>query len=1104
MTRLPSLLPSLGRLGAGLSMPQVPQLPTLSPRRRRRKKTGRRTPAPPQLTSEEESSLLRGTLSTIGWLGETLDKPGAAVRGLLAGKPEQLANLIPFSDTLGITDPKKRVSGRDLLEQAGMLSRNRPGLDWGDVAGFGAEVATDPLTLLTMGPMSKGFKLADKATDLAGAVGKFEKAVEAGVKGSRFGRTMANRAEQIREGSRAVFGLGLPFMKPVATFGEGSRLAPWLMDKMMYGGGGLNPIILGRAMLSPKAGETISGVAQRAKDMKYAERGALMDALTDAKSVVGNRWGELRGKFEKLVDLHGKNGDEFAFNEFGRAMVETKGGLPSAERLTAALGETWKGMDDDVTALGGEMHELFGALLDTENTFYKRMRELGGKGELYEDAFIDHFGRRAHPAVLRKAAAKLKGVDKVQQSRFEYAMGRKNILRDHPGGAVAINRIAMDMVLWGDDPKALKAALAEMGIATKGMTHTARKNLYTQERYIKPELDKALATGVIDEAQHAEHLARFTAGGYKAESVAGRAPTVGVTGDATDDLLRYLKDVPDEVRTEGLYSHRLVDDWFGYMESLLETESTLRTAHHYLAGKGVLKSASEAAEGVSLKEAWKGAGFHERGLEKLVGDRGITTSIDDLILDKRAASVLKTLGQLPKRRFQNAFTEFVDRVQSVYKSYLFLPFAASHVRNLAGGQFNNLIEGKVNPFELLASNWEVMKYAKGTLDDLSVLDAVDLKDLIGGKGYMAQALDADMMAAMMTKPEGGVGHILKGLMPKGWESLDPRGVRGWVTSKMKAEGTQDRVRNVLMEAGERAYAYVEFVNRVGYAQALHKKGFSPSEIVELVKRSQFDYSEVSALHRNVLQRVASFPTWPIKNVPYQFGKLFERPGGMSAQTIRAFGQPSDEPGEDYTPSWMRENLAVPLGGPPEERSFLTGVGLPIEDLNRMIAMGESGPQFGRTAEKMAASLNPLVRGGAELWADKQFWSGRPLSSLWSPTEAAGKKIPAIDRLAHMGPWSRFFSEGRRLVDPRKGLLEKALTATTGLKTSTQDVEMARIRDLEAGQKEILADSPFIAQGTFPYIPARLKEQAPPELKKKIRIASALAQRARKLREKRKK
>jgi hypothetical protein len=89
-------------------------------------------------------------LSALGWIGSSLDKPGAAVRGLLGGDPSSLLNLVPFSDTMGLTDPAKRVSGRQLLEKAGVVDKGveGSGLDMGDVAGFGVDMATDPLNWL--------------------------------------------------------------------------------------------------------------------------------------------------------------------------------------------------------------------------------------------------------------------------------------------------------------------------------------------------------------------------------------------------------------------------------------------------------------------------------------------------------------------------------------------------------------------------------------------------------------------------------------------------------------------------------------------------------------------------------------------------------------------------------------------------------------------------------------------------------------------------------------------------------------------------------------------------------------------------------------------
>lgn len=97
-------------------------------------------------------------LQALGWVGESLDKPGAAVRGLLAGRPDQLLNLVPFSDTMGWTDPAQRTSGRDLLEGVGLLGENTEGLDFGDIAGAGVEMLLDPTNLIGGAAISRLLK----------------------------------------------------------------------------------------------------------------------------------------------------------------------------------------------------------------------------------------------------------------------------------------------------------------------------------------------------------------------------------------------------------------------------------------------------------------------------------------------------------------------------------------------------------------------------------------------------------------------------------------------------------------------------------------------------------------------------------------------------------------------------------------------------------------------------------------------------------------------------------------------------------------------------------------------------------------------------------
>ena len=109
--------------------------------------------------------MIDSLLSALGYAGEAIDKPGRAVRGLLSGRPDEAASIIPFSDSLGLTDRSRSVSGKDLLNALGVDVGDGLG---GDVAGFAAEVATDPLTLLGAGVGARLGGAAERAAVAAG------------------------------------------------------------------------------------------------------------------------------------------------------------------------------------------------------------------------------------------------------------------------------------------------------------------------------------------------------------------------------------------------------------------------------------------------------------------------------------------------------------------------------------------------------------------------------------------------------------------------------------------------------------------------------------------------------------------------------------------------------------------------------------------------------------------------------------------------------------------------------------------------------------------------------------------------------------------------
>lgn len=85
-------------------------------------------------------------LDALGFVGDTLGRPGAAVRGALAGRPDQLLNLLPGSETMGLMDPSRKVSGRDLNRMYGLAGGDDT---WSNFAGgMATELLTDPTTIL--------------------------------------------------------------------------------------------------------------------------------------------------------------------------------------------------------------------------------------------------------------------------------------------------------------------------------------------------------------------------------------------------------------------------------------------------------------------------------------------------------------------------------------------------------------------------------------------------------------------------------------------------------------------------------------------------------------------------------------------------------------------------------------------------------------------------------------------------------------------------------------------------------------------------------------------------------------------------------------------
>ena len=500
MTRLPiaPMLPASLRAGrmygqpVDLPLPAIPQYAPPDPMQLLAMRPRRQRAAPPDtITPEEERGLGSYAMGGVQWLGETLDKMGRASRGIIGGGLDLAQgrdpnwgggplNLIPFSDTMGLTDPEQQVTGWDLGDKIGMPA-NQPGMDRWDIPKFGLEVVTDPLFWATglLGTMTRSGAAASKAAKaaqiakltkglpkgIAEATGevvkgaaKYTDDAAKGIAATPMGGVTAIPAaiEQMRRGDRAMFGFRAPKLKArlfpigmtdeaVVSFGTGEWAAK-ATEALFYGGHGalgyaLSPmrkLIQGyRGAFSKDVLEQFSSLGQHAADVGLAQTRMISDAGMEFAPIAGNLDSALRAKYaEEAVQHLGAGKGEKAYDEFMRMALDdpgwAAGQAPDYARLQEIAAKTLGvGKDQTLPQLIGAENELskgISTLLDafqmkTEIPAYRDLMDLGANVKLLDDIYVSHFGRRpGNFNVLREP-----GKD-VSKAFFQFSLARQGPL----------------------------------------------------------------------------------------------------------------------------------------------------------------------------------------------------------------------------------------------------------------------------------------------------------------------------------------------------------------------------------------------------------------------------------------------------------------------------------------------------------------------------------------------------------------------------------------------------------------------------------------------------------------------------------------------------
>lgn len=221
-----------------------------------------------------------------------IDKPGRIVRGILGGNFSEIGNIVPFSDSLGITDPSKNLSGRDLLRQYGAIGEED---NWGNfLGGMATEMLLDPLNYLTLGTKTSLTEIGKAA----------QKAGQTGLRDTAIGRLAA--------GQSGLLGVRTPWFYDLTA---GAMGAPTASKAFLTGDAGINAL--------SKPGQW-AGKAREFVDQFSAGR-AVTGAFDTTRSMFNSMF----------IPGHGITGDKLIEPHFGQ--VSKAAGEAAREELFPAM-----------------------------------------------------------------------------------------------------------------------------------------------------------------------------------------------------------------------------------------------------------------------------------------------------------------------------------------------------------------------------------------------------------------------------------------------------------------------------------------------------------------------------------------------------------------------------------------------------------------------------------------------------------------------------------------------------------------------------------------------------------------------------------------------
>ena len=369
----------------------------------------------------------------------------------------------------------------------------------------------------------------------------------------------------------------------------------------------------------------------------------------------------------------------------------------------------------------------------------------------------------------------------------------------------------------------------------------------------------------------------------------------------------------------------------------------------------------------------------------------------------------RTEDVLTNKNKLNWFGRHFDDIQNWWKKYALALRPAWHTRNAFGNVWNAYIIGGLTDarrYGEAAAIQKAMQTSKGAV--------VGQSDLIAGKitGKTVRK-DFEVRGTGMTREEIYNEAVRRGVYEAGLFGSDV-GETALRQSKIPGHTQWEGVNKAfaagkVVENNARLALFVDSIAKgVKEAGKKGKTKFNADEINKIlddasinVRKSLFDYSDLSQFEKTVLKRAMPFYTWTRKNIPAQLMAVLEHPDRAQKANILINGLQRDTGtiDEEDIDRWIKDQFPIFLNAEDSEKTytFVTAMSyLPTAELNRVFQDTEG-------LKDMAMQMGtPLLKVPLEIFINYDHFKERPIDLLEDDRKRFGEGFWNLHKIGRQG------------------------------------------------------------------------------------------------------